>query len=607
MEVAIRSAKRRVLIVAMFCAVVVPVCLAKAARKTTKRNRAKALQPRGKYVQRQERSSITCTVKVFDTNANPVVGAEVAALEYFYHGSEGYSSTELLDGIKKTDSKGHCRLNLNIVHEHGVDIVVRKKELAIGCRRLLYNMRTVNPTINIVLGKPRIVEGTVVDEEGGGLANATVYAQLDFRGQPKDWFTTRTNAKGEFIFSNIPVDTRVDLFAQTSQQTLKHAPGWVTLGDPAGEKDIRIVLYPEATIEGRVVYKQGNSVSGVKLKADPIKGRYYAPHLAISGPDGKFSFPALPKDIYTLELVYEDDSPTAQWVIQKEMKVAVRSGQTKKRLVLRVSKGGILDIVVSDMETQKPIPNAEVNIHSRSKWFKTHYRFWKTARTDNNGKVIIRMPPGKSHVSVAANGYYISSMEFLAIKGKMSMPVFLQKFYRVSGVVRDPNGLVVSEAEITALHANYQSIRTDKSGRFAFDVDWTSRVRSGYIFARHLARNLGGISEVTDDNELNIELRPAFSVTGKVTDQDARPIPAARVELVSGGKFGEKYFADEVITNSRGCFLIPTIPQTVGGIYYYIKVSASGYSQVQSGKISLDKVSEGKVELEPIVLKAGKK
>ncbi|MHC4752914.1 MAG: hypothetical protein ACYTFW_23965, partial [Planctomycetota bacterium] len=64
----------------------------------------------------QETKEITCTVKVVDLNAQPVLGAEVVAYEYIWDSSVGQIRLELL-GKGKTDADGLVVMNVNVANK----------------------------------------------------------------------------------------------------------------------------------------------------------------------------------------------------------------------------------------------------------------------------------------------------------------------------------------------------------------------------------------------------------------------------------------------------------------------------------------------------------
>ena len=239
-----------------------------------------------------------------DSNARPLVSAEVAAYEKFYD-SSGQEYTKLLDQIKKTDVNGNFVLNADISSKRNVFIVAREKSMAVGWDVLdSGNSNNAKGKFLIILEKPGTLAGTVVDEIGNPIANAKVRAvpktsylsRLDQKPilAPEQWFTTQTDAKGNFNFNNFAADVSCDFWVE--------APGWASVykyttcylsscGFAVGRTDVHLVLLPEAPIQGRVVeVESDNPIAGVSLLIQPENIREhlnpYCPHLVISGQDG---------------------------------------------------------------------------------------------------------------------------------------------------------------------------------------------------------------------------------------------------------------------------------------------------------------------------------
>jgi protocatechuate 3,4-dioxygenase beta subunit len=394
----------------------------------------------------QAKERVSCTVNVVDIKGRPVAGAEVAAFEDLFYYSEGRIQAELLDGIKKTDSNGTVVLNLNVAIKGNTYIVARKKGLALGCERLdPYN---VEPVANIVLDEPVRLGGTVVDETGRGVRGARVLAilgELEKWGlrEPKEWLTTETDTKGRFVFDNIPIDARAEFFVEspglasfyTFMASDRHGHRFA-----AGENDIRIVLPAEAKIEGYVVDDSGKPVAGVKLVARPNKGGggYNASEPAVSGKDGRFYFRGLAADTYFVQVVSPREG-MADWV-GKVVKVVVKEGQTAKRVKVRVNKGGLVDVVVQDAATKKPLDNVEVGVFQKGPGLSCC--FTQHISTGSNGVASFRAPVGRSFIEGVGDGYCIfKGIKSNVTKGKrIRVTVLLERYAIVTGTVRDESG-----------------------------------------------------------------------------------------------------------------------------------------------------------------------
>lgn len=173
----------------------------------------------------QQAKPVTCTGRIVDSDAQPVAGAEIAAYEKLYDYSIGEEYTKMLDRIRKTDSNGQFTFDADISTQYNAHIIARKKGLALGWD--IFNPgSSFKPKANllIVLEKPCLLDGTVVDETGKPVAGAKVQAvpKTSYLSRlrqrpiiaPKEWFTTQTDEKGKFSSNNFAADVSADLWIE---------------------------------------------------------------------------------------------------------------------------------------------------------------------------------------------------------------------------------------------------------------------------------------------------------------------------------------------------------------------------------------------------------
>ncbi|MFB0554483.1 MAG: carboxypeptidase-like regulatory domain-containing protein, partial [Phycisphaerae bacterium] len=275
----------------------------------------------------QQVKKITCTGKVMDSNAQPVSGADVICYEEFFDYGEGRIRWEVL-GQAKTNSEGKFSQELEVEDRDNIWVAARKEGLSLGWAQAAYVFGKLEFIIR--LGKPSVLAGKVVDETGRAIVNAKLRLCLKSeqgrRGvtftKPEDWFMTTTDDKGKFGFGIIPIGATADFWVE--------APGrvccwtfWETdlvdvLGSQfaAGRTDVRIVLGPEAKIQGRVIEEDtGNAVDGVRLlaRSDRRYASYFCADLTVSDKNGRFCFKGLPADAFSLQVVPPRDR-MADWV-----------------------------------------------------------------------------------------------------------------------------------------------------------------------------------------------------------------------------------------------------------------------------------------------------
>ena len=553
----------------------------------------------------------TYTVKVVDIKGKPVVGAELAIFEVIYDWADGQKRMELIEK-KKTGSEGSTVLNLDFSRHTGACIVARKKSLAVTWDRLDDSALPVDGSeLTMLLDRPCVLAGTVVDELGKPIVGARVRAKLDSSyldnehriSAPEDWFTVKTDDKGRFRFENVPPNGSADFLVtapgKANVYTFMASDSMPGYRYAAGRTDIRIVLPPEAKVQGRVVDTAGNPVAGVRLllRADKTKANYYCTNRAVSGEDGRFLFENVPADTYSLQVVAPRNT-MAEWV-GRDVKVVAKAGQTTDGVVVRVSKGGLVEMFVRDANTNRLANDVYACVRQKAGYGK-HPCFYQGLRTDRNGRALIRAPLGQSNV-MAGGGEYSRFDDKVVVKTRPSrMRVLLYHNPEFSGTVRDQSGRVVPGALVAVVPPG-NTFRADANGKF--HISWRVVSKQAYLFARDTRRNLGAAIEIKDRTRpMNIVLKPALTLAGRITDPNSLPIPVARIRLYVrlGGWLA--YVGEEIVTDTEGRYEIPAVPPLQKDDIYRINVNAAGYCPLRFEWVSLTNNYANRVDLSPFVL-----
>jgi len=543
----------------------------------------------------QEVKNITLTGRVVDYNARPLVGAEVAAYEKFYD-SSGQEYTKLLDQVKKTDVNGYFVLNTDISSQRNVFIVVRKKGMAVGWD-VLNSGSSNNAKGNflIILEKPGTLAGTVVDENGNPIAKAKVRAipktsylsRLNQRPilAPEQWFTTQSDTKGKFSFSSFTPDVSADFWIEAPGKVsiYKFTPHYTSsCGYEVGRTDVRLVLPPEAPIQGRVIDAETNNpVAGVSLLIQPENIREhlnpYCPHLVISGQDGQFSFDGIPAGKHLLK-VLSPEKEMAKWV-GRYVEVDVQPAQIVKDITIEVEKGVIIETVVREGTTKQPIHNIRVSAYSES--------YSALAWTDADGIARLRVPTGefKFYASGEGYSYYRANEPITVAKDQTThLEILLDRTPGASGIVLDESGQPMAGALMRA-HPFGDEVVTDNNG--GFEVGFDQGRPAQYLFARHTESNLAAIVSAKGPEPIKISLKSALLISGQVTDVNAVGIPAARISLCVHVNNCLSRFGSEVLTDARGRYEMRAIPPEQTGFDYRISVNVSGYGPKEYERISI--------------------
>ncbi|MCJ7675821.1 MAG: carboxypeptidase regulatory-like domain-containing protein [Sedimentisphaerales bacterium] len=474
----------------------------------------------------QQSKPLTLIGKVVDCNARPVEGAEVAIYEKLYDYSMGQEYAQLLDQIKRTDANGSFVLNATIGSRYGVYVVARKQGLALGWDVLTQGARDKDDSTVIILERPCISAGIVVDQAGNPVAGARVRAvpKTNYLRRleqspilaPEQWLVTQTDDKGNFRFDNFAADVSADFWVE--------APGWSSVyqytthwasscGFEAGRTDIRLVLPKEVPVRGRVIDREsGRPVerADVIIRPDNILEHYnpYSPNKTVSAQDGQFYFKGIPPGKHSINVSVPQE---IMGLVDKRVKFDVQADEDLKEITVALDKGGLIEIIAREEETNKPVIGLPIYFWQAIQ--DEHSTFYKDAKTGQDGMIRIWAPPGDCKFSARCDGYLPQTYDnqVLVAKGETAkLEIVLDNYPSVSGLVLDETGQPVPGVLVG------QTL-TDEAGRFEVGFDPSFPCET--LIARHSERNLAAIVDVKDYSKLvKVILKPALSITGQVTD-----------------------------------------------------------------------------------------
>ena len=478
---------------------------------------------------------------------------------------------------------------------------------------------TVAGPVTVRMTGPKELSGTVVDEEGRGLAGATVTvcaAQIGgaangqfLMGEPcTQAFTARTGADGAFRLTRLPDGASVELVVK--------APGRGTLCTfnpmehrgqglqfAAGQDDVRLELRPEGRIQGTVTEKgTGKPAPGVRLRT--MQGRFSwmgtGAEPVTSNQDGTFVVKALAPGEHQVTIVSPAQG-TSEWVSQA-VTVTVEAGETADGVSVEVSKGAALEVVARDAEDKKPLAGASVSVVSPTGGNPGQ------AQTDAEGVARFRLPPGEYRVVYVMKGGYDhhqSNGTVALEEGRTQrVEVELGGLPKISGVVRGPDGSPAPNIDVSVVPMGQQRAKTDGQGRF--ELTWNRRYLAGgtephlAIVARDAGRKLAAATEFGEDTEtVELKLVPGGTLAGRVVDENDKPIPKARISVfLRLAHFSSTISHTPVEVDEGGRFRIETVPP---GFKYNVSANAEGYGQ-KSAEVEMDDSPGATVEMEDLVL-----
>ena len=560
-----------------------------------------------------DQNQITCTGKVINEREQPVPGAKVRLYKLILFMETLSFEVELAQTTTSTDD-GTFRLQTRAEESDAKNqtiILVDKEGMALGWVNWFLSR---DLDVQIILGPSRELTGHVVDESGKPVSDAEVRISamlITKENEPRyiagkiseELFSCKTNAEGKFTFERIPEEATAEFIIKkpglATVSTLRNTQE-MKLQFQAGQEDIEITLPIEAKIEGRVIEKEtGRAVPGIQLitfqgERQPFSGQ----EPVISGEDGTFTITALGEGKQIVKAVPPGEG-IAEWIAQP-VEVDVEAGKTLTGVKVELSKGGLLELFVTELDDNAPISGATVSIKNTV----SNEQFRDVS--DEEGKVRKRLAPGEYQVAYVHKQDYPNERReetFMIEDEKTSrVEVQLKGYPKVRGTVRDENGLPVAGARMKVCPWGQGETTSDREGRFEMRRDAPNRAPSvvPYVVARHFERNLAAAVEIAEDQEVvDVNMTPGVTCVGKVVDVDGKPIENAKAYLTfwSSGH-GSSMAHQENTTDAEGHYEIKAVPRHHK---YSVNAGAEGYGQ-DYVHISTEDVEDNHFEVESIAL-----
>ena len=556
-------------------------------------------------------TTIAYTGIVVDSEGRPVPGAKV---DYYRVKARAWAPGEYIL-VQSTTTETNGRFELRLTRESTV-VVVSKTGLAPSWRRW---SPKPGATERFVLPAPGTLAGVVVDEANQPVPDAEVWVStawnesLDAQGgranhylmglPARRCFSTRTGAEGRFRLEGFPTNAAADLSVRGSGKVLptptRDQISPKTLPYRTGLQEIKLVLVPAGSIEGRVVTADQNQpVPGARLSLMPDRSGARASEPVWAGADGRFAFGDLVGGTYKLRAVIGTNA-LPEWVADA-LSVTVETGQTNRAVQVPMSKGGFLSVMVRGKNDQQPLFEATVNAY--------RLEHQAAAPTDRNGVALFRLPAGEYRVSASEEGWRATTASRpQEVRAGQTNQVELELAppSRITGVVRDPGGAPVPGLVVKAFpehRAHFGEVKTDAQGRFAFDWTVESSTSSDEKFAllaRDLERNWAVAVDLEEDTKtLELRLEPGLTLAGRVENSEGTPLPFGSVTVYLWTGSSGSVIATTMSTNAQGRFEVTGLP---ANRRYSVDVSAKGYGSAGSSSRQAEGETN-RLELDPFVL-----
>jgi hypothetical protein len=471
----------------------------------------------------------------------------------------------------------------------------------------------------LVLTPPSALAGVVVDEADKPVANAEVSVAMALgensrgegarsfnylTGKPAhDCFAARTDAAGRFRIENFPVNATATLAVVSPGKALRSSSqdfaGFDSLPWHAGQADIKLVVEPAGSIEGKIIAEDSNQPPpGAQLTLQPDNPRFLGfggLESAQSSADGSFRISDVAAGSYRIHAVFGTNA-VPEWVADA-IPVSVESGQTTRGVQVTAARGGLLEAAVFGKNDRKPLAHVMVNAYKES--------FQSGARSDSNGIALLRLPPGDYQVMATQEsipgGQTAASVE----AGKTNrVEIEIAAPQKITGIIRQPDGQLAAGLLVRIVGGGPQAaeVKTDAGGNF--ELEWTQR-RFGQndatacILVRDVEHNLAVAQDIDEDTgPLDLKLAPGLALVGRA-ESDGKPLTNATAQLVFWTGRSGSWLQGLARTNTPGQYEIPALPP---GRRYGVIVSAPGYGQKQFQNLEIF-TEAGRQELDTVDLK----
>ena len=559
---------------------------------------------------------LNCSGVVTDAAGSPLAGATV---EYWRYEGDRFLANPL--ELKKQITTGtNGAFAIEVSRASGY-LLARKPGLAPAWKQLNQAFNSAGETEErLVLTPPSALAGVVVDEADKPVANAEVSVAMAvgeisredgargfnyFTGKlAHDCFTARTYAAGRFRIENFPTNATATLAVQAPGKALRQSSqefaGLDSLPWRAGQEDIKLVVEPAGSIEGKIIVEGSNQpppVARLTLLPDgPVFFAFGEREPAQSGTDGAFRISDVAAGSYRVRAVFGTNT-VPEWVADT-VPVSVESGQTARGVLVTAARGGLLEAAVLGKNDRKPLAQVMVNAYKED--------FQSAARSDSNGFALLRLPPGDYQVTASRESMSANQASANVEAGKTNrVEIEIAAPRKITGIVRQPEGQPAAGLPVRIVGGygpEVADVKTDAGGKF--ELEWNQRQfgqndTTVCLLVRDAEHNLAVAQDIDEETgPLDLKLAPGLTLAGHA-ESDGKPLTNATAKLVFWTGRSGSWLQGLARTNTPGQYEIPALPP---GRKYGVVVSAAGYGQKQIHDVSVS-ADAVRQELDPVELK----
>jgi protocatechuate 3,4-dioxygenase beta subunit len=560
--------------------------------------------------------SVTLSGTVVDRQGKPIPDA---AVECYDFPARVIGAIPEVESTHKTttDEKGAFQFSV----PNGAVMVVAKKA-GFGSGWKTWQSIPTGSADPLVLTAPSSIAGVVVTEKGApmpgvevNVSTAIANREGEMMGQPdfifgkaaSELFSTRTSADGHFRIENFPTGAQANLSVKAPGRALRPLAmngNGMQFQAQAGQEDVRLVTDPAASIEGKVVVKDtGVPLTNARIQLQPVNSR--GGLSGISGPiqssaDGTFRIPELAAGSYNVFGIFTN-APVPLWVTEK-VPVTVTAGETARDVKIQAFKGAVLEVTVVGKADQKGVPDANVSAYSED--------YQVTGTTAKDGTVWFRLPAGQFSMIAGKQGLSQAQSQARVADGETNrVKLELNTPSKISGVIRDSSGSAVAGVAVSVVPFfggdNRDGGKTDADGHY--ELTWQKPSWAGmqgqrfYLLARDAGRKLAGAQEIDETTaSLDLELKPAISISGRIQNGKGKPIANATAFVsIQTGNSSFTISMQPARAGADGRIQLDALP---AGRHYNLYLAAGGYGSAQQ-EVDASDAKVDHFEFPPVTLK----
>ncbi len=447
--------------------------------------------------------------------------------------------------------------------------------------------------LQITLYEPAVIAGIVIDSQGKPVKDAVVQAKLTMQ-TPKHFqyislcrsndMAVLTNEEGEFIFENIPYNTRAEVEVQHAEYATYNTGGEVVR---TGEDNLNVVLEPGGVIKGTLVtggnlYKK----EGLKIIVKGQEDEHWEWSLGWSDENGRFEMTGFKAGTYSV-IVDTEFLEKEKMACKGVENVEVAPGEAGPQIQLELEMGLSVTVMVYDEDSDEPIKEKYVSISLLGNDKMDVAR----GKTDEEGKYSTRLIEGE--YTLIVNGWedgelnkFTKDISVSAGIAPLEVEIAIAARSMIYGRLVDTDGQPVKGVMSVS---SSEKVETDEQGGFVISQPYTYKYEGHtYSWAFDADKVLGKAflwrpqdyvvkspkqvdpfaypPPIEQDNELRIILEPLASIGGRIIDPNGRAVLDTNVEVSiqisddTGIGFSGVQWWCEIQKQPDGFFEIDSIP-----------------------------------------------